>query len=145
ATAREAAETARETRARVHEGRALTLAGQALVAAGKRTSGIAEFERAREILGECGALHYRDQAARELRKLGVRIARPGRRGIGESGVEALSTREREIAELVTEGMTNKEIATMLHLSPKTVDKHLGNVFRKLGVNKRAAVGTKLRG
>ncbi len=42
-------------------------------------------------------------------------------------------------------MTNKEIAATLYLSPKTVDKHLGSVFRKLGVNNRAAIGTKIRG
>jgi DNA-binding CsgD family transcriptional regulator len=95
------------------------------------------------LLDDCGALHFRDAVARELRTLGVRVARPAPRARSESGPEALSQREREIAELVTEGMTNKEIAATLYLSPKTVDKHLGSVFRKLGVNKRAAVSAKL--
>jgi DNA-binding CsgD family transcriptional regulator len=143
ATARQAAEAARGVGARVQQGRALTLAGQALVAAGERQAAIDELERARGILDGCGALHYRDQAAHELRKLGRKIARPGRRGAAESGVEALSTREREIAELVTEGMTNKQIAATLYVSPKTVEKHLDSVFRKLGINNRAAIGTKL--
>ncbi|MQA74412.1 MAG: AAA family ATPase [Solirubrobacterales bacterium] len=143
AAAREAAESAAIARARVQEGRALTVVGKGLVAAGEREPGTTELGRAYRLLDDCGAAHWRDQAARELRKLGVRVARPGRRGVGEAGVEALSAREREIAQLVADGMTNKQIAATLYISPKTVEGHLGSVFRKLGVSKRAAVGLKL--
>jgi DNA-binding CsgD family transcriptional regulator len=59
------------------------------------------------------------------------------------GVEALSGREREIAELAAQAKTNREIAATLFISEKTVEKHLSKVFAKLGVRGRAAVGAKL--
>ena len=55
------------------------------------------------------------------------------------GLAALSGREREIAELVAEGRTNREIAAELFVSEKTVEGHLRNVFIKLEVTARAAV------
>jgi DNA-binding NarL/FixJ family response regulator len=54
-------------------------------------------------------------------------------------VEALSRRELEIAELVTDRHTNKEIAGRLFLSDKTVESHLRNIFIKLGVSSRVEV------
>ena len=54
-------------------------------------------------------------------------------------MEALTKREREIAELVTDRKTNKEIAAELFLSEKTIESHLRNVFVKLGVSSRVEV------
>ena len=59
-----------------------------------------------------------------------------RRGGGD-GLDALSGREREIAELVAQGRTNREIGAELFLSEKTVEGHLTRVFAKLGVGSRA--------
>jgi DNA-binding NarL/FixJ family response regulator len=78
----------------------------------------------------------RDEATRELRRLGRRVARTGRRGAGEEGVDALSAREREIAELAAGGKTNKEIGGTLFLSEKTVEGHMSRIFAKLGVRSR---------
>ena len=58
---------------------------------------------------------------------------------GEGPLAALSDREREVAELVAAGRTNREIAGELFLSKRTVDTHLAHVFEKLGVSSRAAV------
>jgi len=55
------------------------------------------------------------------------------------GLGALTIREREIAWLVTEGMTNGQIARRLGVTAKTVEKHLGSTMSKLGVPSRAAV------
>jgi DNA-binding NarL/FixJ family response regulator len=48
----------------------------------------------------------------------------------------LTPSERRIAELVSEGMTNNEVASALALSAKTVEAHLGRVYRKLGLRSR---------
>lgn len=48
----------------------------------------------------------------------------------------LSTREKEVLNLLSRGYSNKEIAKVLYISEKTVKTHLKNIFRKLGVNKR---------
>jgi DNA-binding CsgD family transcriptional regulator len=55
------------------------------------------------------------------------------------GLSTLTLREREIAWLVTEGMTNSQIARRLGVTAKTVEKHLGSTMSKLGVQSRAAV------
>jgi DNA-binding CsgD family transcriptional regulator len=63
-----------------------------------------------------------------------RRARPGARDAG--GLQSLTGRELEVVELVVDRRTNPEIAAELFLSLKTVETHLRNVFRKLGVSSR---------
>lgn len=50
----------------------------------------------------------------------------------------LTQREKQILELLCEGKTNSQIASNLQISPKTVESNLTRVYRKLGVNNRAA-------
>jgi DNA-binding CsgD family transcriptional regulator len=56
----------------------------------------------------------------------------------------LTSREREILDLVAEGRTNAQIAERLWLSPGTVRKHLDNVYAKLGVHTRTAAAAVFR-
>jgi DNA-binding CsgD family transcriptional regulator len=59
----------------------------------------------------------------------------------EDGSPALTPRERQVAELVTRGLSNRQIAETLVLSPRTVDRHLENILAKLGFTSRVQVAT----
>ncbi|HEY2355060.1 MAG TPA: LuxR C-terminal-related transcriptional regulator [Gaiellaceae bacterium] len=54
-----------------------------------------------------------------------------------SGSVSLTTREVEVHELLAQGLTNKEIAALLHISPSTATVHVKHIFEKLGVRSRA--------
>ena len=69
------------------------------------------------------------------------LSRSGARLIREpvSGVEALTPSEVRVAELAAEGLTNREVAQALFVSEKTVETHLGRVYRKLDIKSRHAL------
>ncbi|GAA3658788.1 helix-turn-helix domain-containing protein [Microbacterium marinilacus] len=71
-------------------------------------------------------------------------ARARRADPSEHGA-SFTRREAEVAELVGEGLSNKLIAVRLGISTRTVEEHVSNVLRKLGVASRAAVGRRLSG
>ena len=117
-----------------------TLAGRALAQAGEVDRAATELQRAAREFEAHGALRYRNEAERELRKLGHRIHRRTRRGPDDAtGLESLTARELEIARLVVDRKTNPEIAAELFLSQKTVETHLRNIFRKIDVSSRVAL------
>lgn len=63
----------------------------------------------------------------------------GRQGTGESAFDTLTLREREVLQLVAEGHTNNDIAELLVISAKTVEKHRANVMTKLNVTDLASL------
>ncbi|MFJ8110978.1 ATP-binding protein [Streptomyces sp. NPDC096132] len=60
-------------------------------------------------------------------------------GTSATATSSLTCREREVAALVAKGMTNRKIATVLSLSPRTADRHIENIRAKLGVSSRAQI------
>jgi DNA-binding NarL/FixJ family response regulator len=119
---------------------ARVLAGRALAAAGDAPGATAELVAAEAALDAAGARRLREEAAQELRRLGHRVARRPRAPAGAGdGIAGLTEREREIAELVEDRRTNRQIAAELFLSEKTVESHLRNIFVKLGVGSRVEV------
>jgi DNA-binding NarL/FixJ family response regulator/tetratricopeptide (TPR) repeat protein len=117
--------------------RSRIVAGRALAAAGARDQAVAELRIARTQLAECGSRRLADQAGRELRALGVTAPSPVARKSGDAGTVELSGREREIAALVADGYSNRDIARLLYLSPKTIEGHMSRIFAKLEIGSRA--------
>jgi DNA-binding CsgD family transcriptional regulator len=117
-----------------------TLAGRALKQAGKADLATTELRRAAAELHTCGAIRYRAAAERDLRGLGHRVHRRTRRGKADGGgLASLTGRELQVARLVVDRRTNRQIAEALFLSPKTVETHMRNIFRKLDVSSRVEV------
>lgn len=129
----------------IETARARLLAGRAHAAAGDRERAGRLLKSAEAGFAACGAQRWRAQAVRELRRIGRRVHRSAQRATpGGDGIAALSAREREVAELVSEHRTNCEIAGRLFLSEKTIESHLRNIFVKLGVGSRADVARALQ-
>jgi DNA-binding CsgD family transcriptional regulator len=57
-----------------------------------------------------------------------------------NGPDGLTATEDLVARLAASGRTNREVAASMHVSPKTVELHLGRAYRKLGIHSRAELG-----
>jgi len=82
-----------------------------------------------------------DASTGESEQHGPRIAEIGRahraRLFKEAGHEALTRREREVLQLISEGYSNKEGALQMHISPRTFESHRAEAMRKLGARNTA--------
>lgn len=94
---------------------------------------------ASRILGQTALDHADPQAARRLLEAARSLANDPADGTGNDGLVALglSEREAEVAVLVTEGNTHREVGSTLFISPKTVEHHVAKIRQKLGVSTRA--------
>ena len=118
--------------------------GQArcLLATGNPDTGLAVLSEVFHGLSGLGARGDAVRVMDGLRQHGVEVKRPwwgGRRSYGDQ----LSPRELDVARLLATGRTSRQIAGDLFLSPKTVDRHLGSVMRKLGVSSRTALAVRV--
>jgi DNA-binding CsgD family transcriptional regulator/tetratricopeptide (TPR) repeat protein len=136
-----AADSYRNLERPIDAARCDVLAGRALALLGERHRALECLQRAYDELAAREVRHHRDEAARGLRDLGVRVSRKRRAGERVSGLDALSSRELEVAKLVARGHTNRQIAGELFVTPKTVESHLAHIFDKLGVESRSAVAS----
>lgn len=112
------------------------LRARALLTDGHREEGLDALQDVATAAAGAGALALRDAAARELRRAGARVTSRARRGGGGAADGELTPREREIAELVAGGRSNKQVATALFVSEKTVERHLSAIYARLGIRSR---------
>ncbi len=110
---------------------ALVDLGAALRRGRRRKDARDPLRRALDLAGRCGAAQLVRRAEREL---GATGAKPRRQAM--SGLGALTPREQQVANLVGEGMSNREIAETLFVTAKTVEWHLRHIFEKLSVDAR---------
>ncbi|MEU6153624.1 AAA family ATPase [Actinosynnema sp. NPDC047251] len=116
---------------RVWRGRAHLVYGEWLRRQGRRRDARAELRQAHELFAGLGAEAFAARAAGELRATGERA-----RSRTAPTSDALTVQEVHIARLVADGATSKEVAAKLFVSPRTVDAHLRNIFRKLAITSR---------
>ncbi|MBB5897982.1 DNA-binding CsgD family transcriptional regulator/tetratricopeptide (TPR) repeat protein [Kutzneria kofuensis] len=128
------------------EGSARLLAGIAMARTGSRAEALRELEQAHALFTQCDATGLHHRAVRELRKLGRRVPLgvSGQRNPRNAlGAAALTRRETEIAHWVTQGLTSRQIAGKLYLSPRTVEHHIASIRAKFGVTTRAGIAAAL--
>jgi DNA-binding CsgD family transcriptional regulator len=129
---REAAEVLEDSPAALEWARALTEHGAALRRANRRTEAREPLRLGLELAHSCGAKPLAQRAHTELLATG---ARPRR--VVLSGLESLTPSERRVAAMGAEGMTNRDIAQALFVTPRTVEAHLSNAYRKLAISSRS--------
>ena len=112
--------------------------GAALRRARRAVDAREPLRRGFDLARQSGATPLADRAHTELLASG---ARPRRRA--QTGVDALTPTERRVADLAASGLTNPQIAQALFVTRKTVETHLINVFRKLDIGSRDALGGKI--
>jgi DNA-binding CsgD family transcriptional regulator len=86
----------------------------------------------------CGTRALAERARTESRAAGGRSSDPA-----GTGLEQLTASERRVAELAAQGDSNPEIAQALFVTRKTVETHLGHVYRKLDISGRGELGRAL--
>lgn len=112
--------------------------GERLRRAGRRRAARDALRTAHELFADMGAGAFAERARTELEATGERA----RRRSVETALD-LTPREAQIARLAAERLTSREIAAQMFISAKTVEYHLGKVFRKLGVSSRRDLGAAL--
>jgi DNA-binding CsgD family transcriptional regulator len=105
--------------------------GEWLRREGRRQEAREQLRTAHRLLSAIGADAFAERAAKELRATGEH---PRKRTA--HATDSLTTHELQIARLVSTGATTREVAQQLFLSPRTIEAHLRNIFRKLGITSR---------
>ena len=116
---------------RLELAKALAALGSAQRRARQPSEARVPLRRALELAEACGAQTLAETVRSELAAAG---AKP--RTSALSGIEALTPSERRVAALAADGQTNRDIAQTLYVTPKTVEVHLSNSYRKLGIRSR---------
>jgi DNA-binding CsgD family transcriptional regulator len=135
---REAVETLRESEATLELAYALCDLGGALLEEGHRLAAREALAEALDLAHRCRASRLEETARERLVATGARPRRHSARGS-----DALTPRERRIAQMAAAGLGNREIAEALFITTKTVETHLGRAYRKLEVPGRVGLADAL--
>jgi DNA-binding CsgD family transcriptional regulator len=135
---REAVEVLADSPARLEHARAIVDLGALLRRCNSRSEARKLLRQGVDLAHRCGASALVARGNEELAATG---AHP--RTILLSGLDALTASERRVAQMAAEEMSNKEIAQALFVTVKTVEQHLGRVYRKLDISSRKDLGAAL--
>ena len=134
----EAVTVAERSSARLEAAHALADLGSELVQRRRRREGREALRRALELARACGAAALAERVRGDLGAGGGRAPR-----LELTGVEALTPAERRVCELAAGERTNRDIAQQLFVTEKTVELHLTNAYRKLGIRSRFQLASAL--
>jgi DNA-binding CsgD family transcriptional regulator len=115
--------------------RTALLYGEYLRRERRRVDAREQLRRALEGFTELGATAWVTRAAAELRATGATVS-------ASVADNPLTAQELQVAKLVAEGLTNSAAAAQLFISPRTVDHHLRNIYRKLGISSRTELAAR---
>jgi DNA-binding CsgD family transcriptional regulator len=135
---RQAVDVLDGTECRLDLARALIRLGRAQLEGGDNRAARAALAAGLELAVSCETHRLADSARQALRAAGGRTAE----GTGQT---ILTASERRVAELVIQGLGNQEVASHLSISKRTVDTHLGRIYRKLGISGRNRLRDALAG
>ncbi|MFD4778912.1 LuxR C-terminal-related transcriptional regulator, partial [Streptomyces sp. NPDC058427] len=138
-TLTEAVATLADSPARAEQAKAELVLGRALLKTGDQRAAREHLRSATDLAQRCGALATAAHARRMLVTAGGRM-----RKMSASPLDMLTGMERRVAELAAAGASNRSIAETLFLTVRTIETHLTNVYRKLGVSGRTELGSALR-
>jgi DNA-binding CsgD family transcriptional regulator len=113
--------------------------GRHLRAIGNRKAALGQLRNAHQLLSNVGAHPFLERVEADLTGSGLRASARSKRSVLD-----LTEREQDVAALVAKGLTNRETATELYISEKSVEYHLRNVFAKLGISKRTELRQRSR-
>jgi DNA-binding CsgD family transcriptional regulator len=122
-----------EVELRIEVARTFLVAGRIERRRRRKAIAAGHLRRAKEMFEGMGAALWAQRAHEELRRVGLRPSAP----------TELTASERQVAELIASGLTNREVAARLFMSPKTVEANLARIYRKLRVHSRAELGAQL--
>ncbi|MFC0107443.1 helix-turn-helix transcriptional regulator [Kibdelosporangium aridum] len=128
---RAAIELLADSPGRTYQARAHLLYGEWLRRQNRRLDARTQLRTAHDLLSTIGMEAFARRASDELRATGAQA-----RSRATNSLDELTMQETHIARLVATGATSKEVAARLFLSPRTIDAHLRNIFRKLGITSR---------
>jgi len=117
----------------IERARTMVLAGSIARRARRRSEARDLLGQAQRELVRCGALGLLPRVRAELERLGDR-----------ADADGLTNAERKIADLVAKGMTNAEVAAQLYVSARTIEAHLTQIYRKVGVRSRSELAARRR-
>jgi DNA-binding CsgD family transcriptional regulator len=112
--------------------------GERLRRSGRRIDAREQLKQAIGVFDRLDAIPWSERARSELRATGERVSA---RKLATT--EELTPQELQVAMLAADGKTNREVGAQLFLSPKTIEWHLGHVYRKLGIRSRSKLARAL--
>jgi len=131
--ARQATDLAEGVELRIEVARTLLAAGRIERRLRMKTSASAHLQEALRHFETAGAHAWAERARAELGRVGLRPSAPAE----------LTPSESRVAELAASGLTNREVAAKLFISPKTVESNLARAYHKLGIRSRAELGARI--